>query len=87
MNQGGDRPVVFGFRTVTGRYPQEEEERVLQQAHADYLASLRQHPDRAKAMIRVGESKVAEHLDPVEYAAATVLANLLLNLDEVLTKQ
>jgi len=26
-------------------------------------------------------------LDPVEYAAATVLANLLLNLDEVLTKQ
>ena len=87
MKQGGSQPVVFGFRTVTGRYPRAEEERVLHRAYAHYRATLKQHPDRAQEMIRVGESQVAEQLDPVEYAAATVLANLLLNLDEVLTKQ
>ena len=87
LKQGGSQPVVFGFRTVTGRYPRAEEERVLRHAYAGYLESLERHPDQAKEMIRVGESKVAEELDPVEYAAATVLANLLLNLDEVLTKQ
>jgi len=87
LNEGGNQPVAFGFRTVTGRYPRAEEEHVLQQAHADYRARLKLHPDRANEMIRVGESEIAEHLDPVEYAAATVLANLLLNLDEVLTKQ
>jgi hypothetical protein len=33
-----------------------------------------------------GESKVDEKLDPVELAAWTMVANLLLNLDEFVTK-
>lgn len=49
----------------------------------DYYAS---HPDDAKKLIAVGESKPDASLEPAKLAAWTMLANELLNLDEVLTK-
>lgn len=54
------------------------------------LASLRSHykakPEEAKKLIAFGESKPDAKLDPSELAAWTMLANQLLNLDEVLNK-
>jgi hypothetical protein len=37
--------------------------------------------------LSVGESKRDEALEPTEYAAWTMMANLLLNLDETVTKE
>jgi mono/diheme cytochrome c family protein len=54
------------------------------------LASLtdhyRAHVDDAKQLIAVGESKPDSKLDAVSLAAWTMLANELMNLDEVLNK-
>lgn len=54
------------------------------------LAGLRDHykakPDEAKKLIAFGESKPDANLDASELAAWTMLANQLLNLDEVLNK-
>ena len=47
-----------------------------------YLA----HPDDAKKLIAEGESKADPSLDPSTLAAWTMLANELMNLDEVLNK-
>jgi mono/diheme cytochrome c family protein len=44
------------------------------------------HSEDAKALIAVGESKAEASLDPVPLAAWTMLANELMNLDEVLNK-
>ena len=44
------------------------------------------HPDDARKLINVGESRPDATLDPVSLAAWTMLANQLLNLDEVLNK-
>lgn len=56
----------------------------------DGLKSLRAHykakPDEAKKLIAFGESKADAKLDASELAAWTMLANQLLNLDEVLNK-
>ncbi len=56
----------------------------------DVLANLRAHykakPDEAKKLIAFGESKPDAKLDASELAAWTMLANQLLNLDEVLNK-
>jgi hypothetical protein len=41
----------------------------------------------AVKLLGVGESKRDEKLDPVEHAAYTGLCSLILNLDEVLTKE
>jgi hypothetical protein len=54
------------------------------------LGSLREHykakPEEAKKLIAFGESKPNAKLDASELAAWTMLANQLLNLDEVLNK-
>jgi hypothetical protein len=54
------------------------------------LATLRAHykakPEEAKKLIAFGESKADPKLDASELAAWTMLANQLLNLDEVLNK-
>jgi hypothetical protein len=56
----------------------------------DGLKALRAHykakPDEAKKLIAFGESKADPKLDASELAAWTMLANQLLNLDEVLNK-
>jgi hypothetical protein len=56
----------------------------------DTLAALREHykakPDDAKKLIAFGESKADPKLDTSELAAWTMLANQLMNLDEVLNK-
>jgi hypothetical protein len=42
--------------------------------------------EAAKALISYGESQADADLDPAELASWTLLANLLFNLDEVVTK-
>ena len=53
---------------------------------AELLTYYRDHLDDAKKLLAVGESKRDETLDPATHAAWTMLANQLMNLDEVLNK-
>jgi hypothetical protein len=75
------------FRLLTARLPRPTELKILQ-------ANLEQHRTRYRAdrqaalkLIGVGESKPNEKLDPAELAAYTAVANLILNLDETITKE
>ena len=43
-------------------------------------------PDAARALLRIGETSPDATLDSMEFAAFTLIANTLLNLDEVVTK-
>ena len=45
------------------------------------------HPDRAGQLISNGKPAVAEGSDPVELAAWTAVGNILLNLDETITRE
>jgi hypothetical protein len=63
-----------------------EEGQVVQQAQADLLAYYQGHPDDARSLLGVGESKPDPTLDPAALAAWTMVANELMNLDEVLNK-
>ena len=51
-----------------------------------YILAYAADPVGAKKLIAVGESKADERLAPAELAAWTMLANTVLNLDEVLNK-
>ena len=84
--EGGEHPVEFAFRLLTSRRPKSRELAVLQQALTEYRTAFRQQPESAQQLIRVGDSEVLKDIDPIELAANTVLANVLLNLDEVITK-
>ncbi len=51
------------------------------------LDEFRADPEAAAKLLRVGESKRNEQLDPIEHAGWTALCIAILNLDEALTKE
>jgi hypothetical protein len=63
-----------------------DELQVVQATLDDLLSYYRGHTEDAKQLISVGESKPDPSLDPSTLAAWTMLANELMNLDEVLNK-
>ena len=81
-----DRRLIRAFRHTLGRKPQPDEVAVLRQTHEQQLARFQADPAAAKALIAVGESKAPESSDPAALAAMTAVANVLLNLNETITK-
>ena len=63
-----------------------EEAQVVQASLAEPAAFYQSHPEDANELVAVGESKPDPTLDPPTLAAWTMLANELMNLDEVLNK-
>jgi hypothetical protein len=84
--EGGD-PVAYGFQRVTARLPLPREAQVLRGALEEFRNDFQDDPEAAKALLQVGESAVPPEVPVVELAAHTALANVLLNLDEVITKE
>jgi mono/diheme cytochrome c family protein len=89
MREGGDRPearLTWMFRRATARRPDAREAAELLTAYKEHLAEYTRDVDAAKKLIAVGESKADAKLNPSELAAWTMIANVLLNLDEVINK-
>lgn len=73
-------------RHVLGRTFDLRERQIVQRAYADYLAHYKLHADEAKRLIATGASVANPKLPVPELAAWTMVANQVLNLDEVLNK-
>ncbi len=89
MKEGGSQTgerLAWAFRLATSRPPAADELEILQAAYAEQLERYNDNPSAALKVIGAGESKRDENLDPEELAATTLVANLILNLDEVVTK-
>jgi hypothetical protein len=89
MKEGGTETaarLAWGFRAATGRHPSADELEILSANFNKQLERYRGNEAAAKQVIAVGESKRDEALPPDELAAFTLVANLILNLDEVVTK-
>jgi len=89
MKEGGTTPderIVYAFRAATAREPNAEQLQVVRKVYEATLAAYRSDQDAALKLISVGESKRDESLDPGELAAWTMVANLILNLNETITK-
>jgi hypothetical protein len=89
IKEGGTAPedrIAFVFETATARMPRADELTVLRDTLEQHLDEMRADPDAAKKLVAVGEGPPDEKLDAAELAAWTMLANLILNLDEVINK-
>jgi hypothetical protein len=89
MKEGGTKPeerLTYLFRLATARKPDAKELPELLAAYRDHLATYTRDVKGAKELIAVGETKPDEQLNPSELAAWTMIANLVLNLDEVINK-
>ena len=79
--------LTLAFRVVLAREAKPEEKTTLLQ-RLDYLKTqFREAPTDALKLLGVGESGRDEKLDPAEHAAWTALCQLVLNLDEAVTKE
>ena len=88
MGQGASvrERISWGFRSATQRAPEEEELRVLLAGYGRRLDRFKASPQSAAKLLRRGEAKVSGKLSPVDLAAMTTVAGVLLNLDEVINK-
>ena len=82
----GER-LALGFELCTARPPDELRVEVMRDVFDAQLAHYRADPAAAEALLAVGESERDAALDPAEHAAWTVLASMLLNLDETLNRE
>ena len=75
------------FRRVLIRPPSDEELAILTQRFQALLQHYEGDPAAAKALLSVGESAYDEFLKPAALASLTAVCNVILNLDEALTKE
>ena len=75
-----------GFRLCLARDPDAAELALLAELQRTELAAFSERPGEAEALLRTDAPIDVAGVDPVELAAWTMVANVLLNLDETITK-
>jgi hypothetical protein len=86
MMKSGDA-IGAGFRMVTSRKADAKEASILKAAYERHLATFQADPQAAKNLLAHGDSARDAKLDPRELAAYTMVASMLLNLDEGITRE
>ena len=79
--------IEWAFESISSRPPTDSEINLIARLLAAERARFQRSPRNAERVIAVGEYPATQDVDPVEQAAWTQIATLLLNLSEVLTRQ
>jgi hypothetical protein len=90
LAEGGVTPaqrLAFAFRRATGRPPGPAELAVLLRGLERYERQFRADSESARRYVHQGDSPVDGRLDPADLAAYTATAEVILNLDETITKE
>ena len=90
IKEGGATPenrIAWAFRLATARQPDDSERRVLLGNLNAQLDYFQRHPQEAAGLLSVGAKRNDGKLSAAEVAAYSITASLLLNVDEVITKQ
>jgi hypothetical protein len=88
--EGGATPATrlrFAFETVLARDPSADESRILKEHLDRNLAHYRGNPASAQKLVMDGDLKDSPKLPPTDVAAYTVVASMILNLDETINKE
>ena len=89
ISKGGADPssrLTFAYQNLLSREPTAEELEVLTRGIESDWKVFANDPEAANKLVSVGEWKPEIELDPVEWATYVMTANVLLNLDEFVTR-
>ncbi|MDG2015389.1 MAG: DUF1553 domain-containing protein, partial [Pirellulaceae bacterium] len=81
-----EQRIQWMFQRCLARPARADELKTILSASVVWLQQFRENPERAKQLISIGEQPASDKYNPAELAAWTMVANLLLNMDEFLTK-
>ncbi len=81
-----DSALRVAFQRATLRDPAPDEVSLLSARLSQLTAHYREHPEEAAALLQSGDAANPPGLPPAPHAALTAVSNLILNLDEVLTR-
>ncbi|MCA9036147.1 MAG: PSD1 domain-containing protein [Planctomycetaceae bacterium] len=89
IEEGGRTPesrMNWLFQTVLSRHPEQDEMKLLTESYSLQYSLFESTPAAAEQAIHVGESTPKGVASPEETAAWTIIANLVLNLDETIMR-
>ena len=78
--------INFAFRICFARPPKKEEIKLLENIYSEQLKHFQANKEAATKLIQIGESKPNADLDANDLAAWMAIGNILLNVDEMITK-
>ncbi|MBM3740877.1 MAG: DUF1553 domain-containing protein, partial [Acidobacteria bacterium] len=90
MHEGGvqaDARLAHGFQLALARLPKAAESELLRRAYQRALDRFQSSPASARDLLQQGESPFDAKLPEGELAAYTTVASMILNLDEMVTRE
>ncbi|MBI2424235.1 MAG: PSD1 domain-containing protein [Candidatus Hydrogenedentes bacterium] len=90
IHEGGERSadrIRLGYRLALAQEPSAEKQQVLLGGLNDYQTHFNSRPDDATALLGVGDSPHDPAIADTELAAYTAIATVMLNLDEIITRE
>ena len=72
---------------MISKAPGEKELDLLSRLYKEEYGHFSAHPDKAKAILSVGEYEHMKELDEITLAANTVVASTIINFDEFVMKR
>jgi len=89
LKNGGktlDERITWAWKSVTARAPDPDELSIARNAFSQHLNRYESDEKAAVELVSYGESKRDENIKASELAAYTMVANLIMNLDEVIVR-
>ena len=75
----------YAMQLATGRTLAEDELKLLGNLYTKHMATFKKNQEAAKGLIQTGEAPRISDATPEELASLTMICNLILNLDEIMT--
>jgi len=81
-----NKQLIELFRVSTSRAPDDKELSIIKQLYREQMTLYAEEPKQAEDFMSVGESRVAEGVDPVKVASMASVVSLVMNFDEAVFK-
>lgn len=90
LHRHGEQPPKIAraaFLRLTSRPPNEQEQEILEEMYREQLAEFKSRPELASQYLSVGRALRKSNISDAHLAAAAVLVNSIMNLDECVRHQ
>ena len=90
IREGGSRSlerIRYGYKLALASAPDVTRENILLAGLSDYQSHYNRNRQDAEQLIAIGESNADASIDSAELAAYSMLASVILNLDETITRE